>query len=342
MLKVTTWMDIFGMEWIESLILGVVQGITEFLPVSSSGHLSITQQGFAWLTGNQRGGRENLFFDVMLHVGTVIAILVHYRRPILEGARGLLYNESDAAAGFDRASVARVGVLAAVATAPLVVFAMVFKGWIEGLFQSSAAAGFGFLVTACILALISLKLVGTDKGRGADQMTWRDALLIGLAQMLAPFPGVSRSGTTIAMALGLGLSRTWAVGFSLLIAIPATLGAIVLELNHALADPAGLGLTPDRVAQTLAATVLAGLVGYAAIVWLVRVVRESRIWYFSVYLTILAVVVLGLTAALERGDVGSNTQALDRPTGSRDPGSVAGSLPGAPLGALGRPFAAGP
>jgi len=330
------------MEWTESLILGVIQGITEFLPVSSDGHLSITQHGFAWLTGVPRGGRENLFFGVMLHVGTLVAILVHYRWAIREGARGLLLDEPDVAPGFDRASVIRVGVLAAVATAPLVPFALFFKDWIEGLFQNGLAAGVGFLITANVLALTSLKLVGPDGGRGPSQTTWRDALLIGLAQTLAPLPGVSRSGMTIAMALGLGLSRTWAVGFSLLIAVPAILGAATFELNHALADPGALSLTLDRAAQIVTATILAGLVGYAAILWLIRVVRAGRMWYFSVYLMALAMVVLGLVAAAEHNHAGSHTQALDRPAGRLDSRSFAESLPSAPFGALDRPLSARP
>lgn len=330
------------MEWLESLILGMVQGITEFLPVSSDGHLSITQQALAWLTGNQRDGRENLFFYVMLHVGTLAAILVHYRRSIREGARGLLFDDPNVAPGFDRASVIRVGVLAAVATAPLVPFALFFKEWVEGLFQSGAAAGVGFLITAGVLALTSLQLVGPDGGKGPAETTWRDALLIGLAQTVAPLPGVSRSGLTIAAALGLGLSRTWAVGFSLLIAVPAITGAGLFELKHALADPAALGLTPDRVAQTVVATILAGLVGYAAIIWLIRVVRAGRVWYFSVYLVMLAVVVLGLVATMGEGNAGSTSDDLDRVARRGHSGPSVESLPRAPLGALDRPVTARP
>ncbi len=330
------------MEWLESLILGMVQGITEFLPVSSDGHLSITQQGLAWLTGNQRDGRENLFFYVMLHVGTLAAILVHYRRSIREGARGLLFDDPNVEPGFDRASVIRVGALAAVATAPLVPFALFLKEWVEGLFQSGAAAGVGFLITAGVLALTSLQLVGPDGGKGPAQTTWRDALLIGLAQAIAPLPGVSRSGLTIAAALGLGLSRTWAVGFSLLIAVPAITGAGLFELKHALADPAALGLTPDRVAQTVVATILAGLVGYAAIIWLIRVVRAGRVWYFSVYLVMLAVVVLGLVATMGEGNAGSTSDDLDRVARRGHSGPSVESLPRAPLGALDRPVTARP
>jgi len=282
------------MEWLESLILGVVQGITEFLPVSSDGHLAITQQAFAWLTGSSRSGQENLFFDIMLHVGTLAAILCHYRSVIRQGARGFLLGAQDVSPGFDRASVFRVGLLAAVATSPLVPFALFFKKRLEEMFQSSQAAGVGFLITAVVLLLVSIRLKGPEGGKGPARTTWLDALLIGIAQMFAPLPGVSRSGLTIGAALALGLSRTWSVGFSLLIAVPAICGAAVFELKDVIKDPHALGLTPDRVIQTLAATVLAGLVGYLAILWLIRVVRAGRLWYFSVYLIALGILVLAL------------------------------------------------
>ena len=330
------------MEWLESLILGVVQGITEFLPVSSDGHLLVTQQFFAWLTGNQRSGQENIFFDVMLHLGTVAAIIVYYRRPIAEGIRGFVFNKPDVISGFDRASIMRIVVLAAVATAPLIPFALFFKKKIDATFESDISAPIGFLISAAMLTLVSVKMRGPEEGKEAAQTTWVDALLIGLAQTLAPLPGVSRSGMTIAAALALGLSRTWSVRFSLGIAVPAICGAALYELKDAIKDPAALGLTPDRIVQTLAASVIAGIVGYVAIVWLIRVVRAGRLWYFSVYLVVMAVVVLGLVSASGRSGDGSSTKALDRTAGRRASESSAGDRSGLPLGPLDRADAAGP
>jgi undecaprenyl-diphosphatase len=306
------------MEWLESLILGVVQGITEFLPVSSDGHLTITQMAFAWLTGQSRSGQENLFFDIMLHVGTLAAILLFYRNAIWQGARGFLLDASNVPPGFDRQSVFRVGLLAAVATSPLVPFALFFKKRLEEMFQSSQAAGGGFLITAAVLVLVSYKVQGPDGEKGPAHTTCLDALLIGIAQMFAPLPGVSRSGLTIAAALGLGFSRTWSVGFSLLIAVPAICGAAVFELKDAIKDPAALGLTADRIAQTLVATVVAGLVGYLAILWLIRVVRAGRLWYFSVYLIALGVLVLGLSSMSGGSRDGGGAKALDRTAGRGD------------------------
>lgn len=329
------------MEWLESLLLGVVQGITEFLPVSSDGHLAITQQAFAWLTGNSRGGQENLFFDIMLHAGTLAAILFTFRSVILEVARGFMLGAGDVRPGLDRASVVRAGLLAAVATSPLVPFALFFKKRLEEMFQSSQAAGVGFLITAAVLMLVSVRLKGPEGAKGLAQTTWVDALLIGIAQMFAPLPGVSRSGLTIAAALALGLSRTWSVGFSLLIAVPAICGAVVFELKDVIKDHQALGLTPDRIAQTLAATVLAGLVGYFAILWLIRVVRGGRLWYFSVYLIALGVLVLALSSTPGGLLDARPAKALDRTAGRRDPGSAPGRPGGGAWSTLDRPHAAG-
>src|ERR1700677_4800507 len=118
------------MAWLEALVLGLVQGITEFLPVSSDGHLLLCQRVFAWLTGQSRTGKESLFFDVILHLGTTAGILVYHRKSIMQAWRGLSGAE-DVPSGFERAQVIHVGVLAAVATSPLVPFALFFKKPLE-------------------------------------------------------------------------------------------------------------------------------------------------------------------------------------------------------------------
>jgi undecaprenyl-diphosphatase len=300
------------MEWLKAIVLGVVQGITEFLPISSDGHLLITQNLFDWLTGARSSGEENLFFDVILHLGTTAAILAYYRRSIAAGLRGLMGAE-DVPEGFRRTEVVRVGLLAAIATTPLIPLALFFMKWIKRSFEGITVAGVGFLITATVL-LLTACLSRRGGTKGPDRMTWLDALLIGVAQMFAPLPGVSRSGMTIAAGLALGLSRTWAVGFSLLIAVPAILGAAVKEIKDI--DPATL--SGEYVAQAIAATVVAGLVGYAAISWLVRIVRGGRIWYFSVYLILVGSLVLAVASRGGSADAG-RSGALD--------GSVRGGQP---------------
>jgi undecaprenyl-diphosphatase len=313
------------MEWLESLILGAVQGVTEFLPISSDGHLSIVQGAFARLTGHGRSAKEDLFFDVMLHLGTLAAIVLYFRAVAKTGARGLL-GSTEVPPEYRRPAVIRTGMLAIVATLPLVPLKLFFMDWIEQAFTSTAAAGVGFLITAAVLFLTA-RLRGGEKGPA--ETTWLDALLIGVAQMFAPLPGVSRSGLTVASALGLGLSRSWAVGFSLLIAVPAILGAGVSELKDV--DPRTLN--PDRVAQIVSATVLAGIVGYGAIIWLVKIVRSGRLWYFSVYLIVLGTAVLTALAFSGGSSDARHAKALDRP--ARVGGAGAGAGRGARGGAGG-------
>jgi undecaprenyl-diphosphatase len=319
------------MDWVESLVLGIVQGITEFLPVSSDGHLVITQGAFAWLGGRERSGAENLFYDVMLHLGTLLAVVVYFRAVVKTGAQGLAGAE-DVPPAYRRGAIVRTAILAGIATTPLVPLKLFFLDWIEKSFESLAAAGIGFLITAGVL-LLTLRLQDRGEGgKGPAETTWLDALLIGIAQMFAPLPGVSRSGLTVAAALGLGLSRAWAVGFSLLIMIPAVLGAVVFQLKKL--DPSTLSAA--RVGQTVAAMALAGVLGYGAIIWLVKIVRSGRMWYFSVYLVVLGLAVLAASAAGLGAKPTSNAvpgaardarfeESADGPTGRADPGALAGA-----------------
>ncbi len=320
------------MEWLESLVLGVIQGVTEFLPISSDGHLIVAANLFGRFTGKFRGEEENVFFFVMLHVGTLAAILIHYRREILAGTRGFL-GATDVPDDYRRASVFRIGVLVAVATAVLIPDKLFFLKWMKQAYESPAAVGVGFWITAAVLRVTLSKLSGGDKG--PSETTVLDALLIGIAQAFAPLPGVSRSGLTIAAALALGFRRTWAVQFSLMLAVPAIVGAAVFEIK----DVDRSTLDGDRIAQTVAATVIAGLVGYLAIVWLVRVVRSGRLWYFSVYL-----VALGLAVIL--GGSARKSPTHDRPATSdhgasrpADPRTSSRGVPSGGEGPLARPVA---
>jgi undecaprenyl-diphosphatase len=304
------------MEWLESLVLGVVQGLTEFLPISSDGHLNLTDKLFARFTGLSRPEAENIFFFVMLHVGTLAAIILYYRKDWITAAKGLL-GSSDVPPEYRRKPVIWVGLLAAVATSPLVPLKLFVMKWIEKSFEGMFFTGVGFLITAAVLLLTIFLRRRSEGGKGPAETTLLDALLIGLAQMFAPLPGVSRSGLTVAAALGLGLSRTWAVGFSLLLAVPAIVGAAVFEVKHV--DPKTL--TGDRIAQTVAAAALAGAIGYMAIVWLVKIVRSGKMWYFSVYLIVLGAAILTSVAIF--GDVpnAGKANAPDRSVRGRAPRS---------------------
>jgi undecaprenyl-diphosphatase len=319
------------MNWIESLVLGAVQGLTEFLPVSSDGHLIVTAKVFSVFTGVYRTEEENVFFFVMLHLGTLLAILAHYRKEVLAGLKGLL-GQSDVPEMYQRRGVIRVGILVAVATSVLIPDKLFFLKYMKQAFDSPLAIGIGFWITAGALAVTMSKLAGGDKGPA--ETTILDALLIGLAQAFAPLPGVSRSGLTVAAALALGFRRNWAVQYSLMLAVPAIMGAAVFEIK----DVDRSTLTTDRILQTIVATIVAGLVGYAAIVWLVRVVRAGRLWYFSVYLLIL-----GLATFVGFALLGNRNAVVGTPTIRRtswvDPSRPDDRrVPAHPQGTLARPI----
>ena len=306
-------------DWIESLVLGLVQGLTEFLPISSDGHLAMTQHAFEAATGRTSSSASKIFFDVMLHIGTTLAILLHYRKQGVAGAKGLL-GSTEVAEPFRRNAVIRTGILAVVATLPLIPDKLFFLDYIEKTFDSLSWIGGGFLVTAVTLFLAH-RLKGGEKG--PRETTILDALLVGVAQMFAPLPGVSRSGLTISAALALGFSKTWAVGFSLIMAVLAVSGAVVFELRKAFkayqVDP---GMLPgDKVAQIVAAATVSGVVGYLAIVWLVRLVRSGRFWYFSVYLVLLGLGLIVVDQSRRKATDAPPSPAADRPSSGAALGS---------------------
>jgi len=280
------------MTWLEATILGMVQGLAEFLPISSKGHLALTQQFFdRYAYQRPSRGEDNLFFAVILHVGTTLAILFHYRAALKVGLKGLAGSPL-VAPEYRRPALVRLAFLVGVATLPAVVAGVLFKSQVEQAFTSPTATALGFLFTAFVLLMIEwISTIRKEEGWGPSRTTTLMALGVGTAQALALMPGVSRSGMTIAAALLVGMSRSWAVGFSLLISVPVIAGATAKELiDH-----------PDKLdSSNLGPTLLGGLValvvGYLAIIWLVRIVRARKLWWCSIYLMGLAAVVLAFQA----------------------------------------------
>ncbi len=312
--------------WLQLAALGLIQGLTEFLPVSSSGHLVVFQGVFEQLGGVQSGA-EKLFVDVMLHVGTVVAIAVFYRRTIGRAVLGLLGrhssksratpddSESDRKTDPDEIytprTLVRAGVLTVLATIPAVIVGLTLKDQLQRIFDQPLVAAGCFLVTATLLILTTVLQRGREGTKTVESMLYRDALLIGFAQCLAILPGISRSGLTIVAALLLGLRREWAVGFSLLMAVPAILGAAVLELRDLDAE----AFPVELVTATTLGALTAAIVGYLAIAWRVQIVRRGRLWYFSVYLIIMSVVAAayfsGRESGPERPALGGTVDAAD-------------------------------
>jgi undecaprenyl-diphosphatase len=250
------------------LILAVVQGLTEFLPVSSSGHLVLAQTFLKIRQGD-------IFFDVVLHLGTLGSVLAVYRREI----RRLLRADGPAV---------RYILALIVGTLPAAVVGLVLKDAVEHLFHSPVFAAGGLFVTAALL--FSTHFSGHDAQDLAEPwepraLPWRQALLIGCGQALAIMPGISRSGATIATSLWLQVPRAEAARFSFLLSVPAICGALVLQVSH------GANVGVDWPQLILAAGLAFG-VGLLALRWTALSVVRDHFWKFGVYCVLVGGIAL--------------------------------------------------
>jgi len=263
------------MPVILALFLGLVQGIAEFLPISSSGHLSILQNLF----NMEYSEESHLLFDVLLHLGTLVSICAVYRAEILEMIRDALeYLRLKSDSNSDEPVVlkppGRALLFVIIGTLPLFVFIFIPA---SRLFFNTYFIGFALIVTGCILFVASNFI---KEGNKTDKtMTMTDAILIGLAQAVAVLPGLSRSGTTISVGLARGLSGTFAVRFSLLLSIPAVLGATIVAIYRAISGGADFFLLPTY----LAGFVIAAGVGFFAIQFLRRMMVNRKFGNFAYY-----------------------------------------------------------
>ena len=257
----------------QGILLGLVQGLTEFLPVSSDGHLAV----IGHVAGVHTPG---VFVEVALHVATLGSILVVYGRRFWDLALGVLRRDPEAL---------RYAGLLIIGMIPAGIVGIFLEDLIARAFDSLWAAGIGFLVTAA--ALLSTRKRGPE---GAARPTPGGALVIGLAQALAPLPGVSRSGMTIASGLWVGLGAVAAADFSFLMAIPLIAGAGLLEARHASADLAQIGVLP-----LIVGAVVAFLSGVFAIRFLVVMLRRGRFYVFAPY--VVAIALFTLAYALWHG-----------------------------------------
>ncbi|MFV0443179.1 MAG: undecaprenyl-diphosphate phosphatase [Planctomycetaceae bacterium] len=257
------------MSYLETLFLGVVQGIAEFLPISSSGHLTILQE----LMGRKL---ETVELNVVLHLGTLLSIVVVFWRDLL----ALVHQP-------------RLVVAIVVATLPLLPMGLFLKDWLDTTFQATIWAGVCLCVTAGLLA--SYRWI--DRGdRELSQIQLRDALVIGLFQAVAPLPGISRSGITIFAGLLTGLSRAAAARFSFLIAIPAIGGATVLYSKDLLeGSSSGTNSGP-----LLAGAVVAFVVGVLSLRWLLKLVQSRQLWPFAIYCLIVGLATIAWQLLLMR------------------------------------------
>lgn len=275
------------MSILDAIILGLVQGVAEFLPISSSGHLAILHNLF----NMSDLGSSHMFFDVLLHFGTLIAICFMYWsdiRAMLGQTIDLLGGRTfDANGGRRKFPEARLFMLIIVATLPLVLILPVHK-YIEALSNSTIYVGIALVLTGCIL-LVADKM---PKGSKTEKnMLFTDALIVGLCQCVATLPGLSRSGTTITAGIATGHDRSYAVKFSLLMSIPAVLGATLLELIDAVKTGIDVSLIPAYLFGMIAAMVS----GVLSIGILKIIAKKTRFGGFSYYCWIVGVLTIILS-----------------------------------------------
>ena len=275
------------MTILQALFLGLVQGVAEFLPISSSGHLSVFQNLF----GLDAGGENQLLFDVLLHLGTLVSVcavywedIVKIVRECVELVRGIGHPVPGER---KRPNGVRLLLMIIFATLPLVLVLPVHDS-VEKLYYSTAFIGIAFLATGAMLYCADRMPRGT---RTEKTMRIRDALLIGVCQALATMPGLSRSGTTITAGIAVGQERRFAVKFSFLISIPAVLGANLLSLIKALKAGVEWSMVPTYLLGMLIAMVS----GYFALNLLRYVARKGKFGWFAYYCWFAGAVTLLLT-----------------------------------------------
>lgn len=269
-----------GLGWGEDAILGLVQGLTEFLPVSSSAHLRIIGPLLP------SGGDPGATFTAITQIGTELAVLLYFRQDIARITLAWLHSLSHLSGSWS--PDARMGWLILLGTVPIAVLGLVFKDQIETSLRN-------LYITATMLMVFALVLAWADRRgphvRELDQLTWRQGLLFGCAQALALIPGVSRSGGTITAGLLMGFTREAAARYSFLLAIPAVLASGLYQLSRSWGAPQAVAAGP-----TALATAIAFVVGYAVIVWFLKLVSTRGYMPFVIYRLLLGTLVFGLLA----------------------------------------------
>jgi undecaprenyl-diphosphatase len=294
------------LSYLQAVILGIVQGLTEFLPISSSGHLALVQH---WM-GLRPEDPVMIGFDLAVHLGTLVAVAAVFLQVILRFFKRLA---SESSSSFEGRRIAwKIGMLGVLALVPTGIIGLFFKDQLEQAFGSPVAI-------ACALIFTGVLLFTTGRiarpRRGWRRFGWLRAFLIGLGQGVAIMPGVSRSGTTIAVAMMLGIKRVWAAEFSFLIAFPAILGAAMLQAKDVVEEGLAGSLAGGPV---LVGTLVATISGYFALRMLLAAVRSARLHYFAWYCWALAIVVLLVSSG-------------NRPDGSHEPSAAVAPGPSAAL-----------
>jgi undecaprenyl-diphosphatase len=260
------------MSWLAALLLGLIQGLTEFIPVSSSGHLIIMHE----VLGVSEGG---LAFDVALHIGTLAALIVFFWNDLWQLARGLIRKTDQS----------RLAWLLVLATVPAVITGLLLESAAESTFRSPALVSINLIVVALIMLAAERYSATLKKKADLKHVSQSQALIMGLAQAAAVIPGVSRSGSTITAGLIAGMDRVSASRFSFLLAIPITFGAIIKVLS----ESSTMNAIQDDTAPFVIGILAAFVSGLFAIKFLLSFLAKHSLNIFAYYRIALAILVLG-------------------------------------------------
>ncbi len=264
-------------ELFKAVVLGILQGLTEFLPISSSGHLVIASQ---YLQFQQQG----VLFDIFLHLGTLVAVVLAFRKELFFMVVAPVQLVRGTAEARDR-HYFWWDIYVVVATLPTVVVGLLAKEYVAELFSDLLVVYTMLLVTAVLM--LASRYLKEEK----TPLSWRRAVIIGCAQACAIMPGLSRSGATLFAGMSLGIDRETAARFSFIMSIPAIMGAAILHLPELLAPSA---MCLEAAGYVVAGMTMAAFSGYFAIMVLLDVVRRNRLQYFGYYCIVVAMVGFGL------------------------------------------------
>lgn len=276
------------MSILEAIFLGLVQGIAEFLPISSSGHLALFQNFF-----NIQSAEGHVLFDVMLHFGTLISIFVVYKRDIRDMWRACkrffssLGKNGEKYRSTPPGSAGRLAIMIILATLPLLII-LPFNDYIEALYYNTTYIGFALIVTGTLLYVSDKVQLGS---KNEKTVTVKDSLIIGLSQAFATVPGISRSGMTISVGLMRGLDREYAVRFSFLMSIPAVIGATLLSIIKAFK----IGVSAKLIPVYIVGVIVSAVVGYFAINFVRHLSKKGKFGKFAYYCWIVGFVAMILS-----------------------------------------------
>lgn len=267
------------MSFIQAIVLGIVQGLTEFLPVSSSAHLVLVPYLLNW----QIEANDAFIFDVLVQLGTLLAVIYYFRNDVANILKSMMAGVRTRTPLAEADS--RLGWLIVLATIPAGLAGLLLKSKVEAAFSSPVLTAVMLFVTAILLTLSE---VFSRKTREITELAAKDAVVIGLFQALSIFPGISRSGATISGGLQRGLNRQSAARFSFLMSIPIMLAAGLLAFIDMVKLPGLLGFLPVMVVGFLAAAVI----GYLSIRWLLSYLKQRSLFPFAIYCAVLSIIVI--------------------------------------------------